>query len=144
MIVYFDTSALVAVYVDDDCSEEARSAFWAADRVATSLLTYAETLGVFSALLRVRAVTKAQRERIEGEFLVDWAWLQRVRLESRLLPDIRRMVRHHPLKGAAAVHLASSLFVAHGCASAGIDYRFACNDRTLAAAASAEGLTLAW
>ena len=144
MIVYFDTSALVATYVTDACTPKALKARKQADAIATSLLAYAETLAALSTLTRRRALTRAQREKAESRFLTDWTEFHRVRFEARLLPDVRRMLRHHPLKGADAVHLASAYLVASRCAAAGVDLTFACDDRTLAAAAVDEGLTLAW
>ena len=67
-----------------------------------------------------------------------------MRLERRLLPDIRRILQRHPLKGADAVHLASACLVIRGANAAGLEARFACDDRGLATAAVAEGLELAW
>lgn len=144
MIVYFDTSALVATYVVDDCTPKAMKARRAASALATSLLAYAETLAAFAALFRAKALTRAQRDKIESRFLADWPDFHRVRLEQRLLPEVRRIVRAHALKGADAVHLASASLVAHGCMVAGLEVFFACDDRALATAAASEGLTLAW
>lgn len=144
MIVYFDTSALVATYVVDDCTPDATRARREASAVATSLLTYAETLASFGGLMKARALTRAQRGKAESRFASDWTSFHRIRLESRLLPDIRRILQRYALKGADAVHLASACLVARGCSAAGLESLFACDDRALSAAAVAEGLTLAW
>jgi uncharacterized protein len=144
VIVYFDTSALVATYVVDDCTPNAIKARREASAVATSLLAYAETLAAFRAMARTRALTRAQRDKAESRFLSDWSDFHRVRLEQRLLPDVRRILQRHALKGADAVHLASACIVARGCMTAELESLFACDDRALAAAAAAEGLTLAW
>ena len=144
LIVYFDTSALVATYVADACSAKAMRARRAADGVATSLLAYAETLAAFGSLQRSGKVTPSARRLVESRFLADWKEFRHVRLEGRLLPHIRRVLAAHPLKGADSVHLASACVVARACANAGIECSFACDDRPLAAAALAEGLALAW
>jgi predicted nucleic acid-binding protein len=144
LIVYFDTSALVATYVADACTTEALRARRAADGIATSLLAYAETLAAFGMLQRSRRLTPSARRLAESRFLADWAGFRHVRLEGRLLPDIRRVLAAHPLKGADSVHLASACVVSRGCTNAGIDCSFACDDRPLAVAARAEGLVLAW
>jgi uncharacterized protein len=144
VIVYFDTSALVATYVADSCTREALRARRAATALATSLLTYAETLAAFGALARARALNRAQRTKAESRFVADWPDFHRVRLDLRLLPDVRRLLGRHALKGADAIHLASASAVTRGCAAAGLEVRFACDDRALAKAAVAEGLTLAW
>lgn len=143
MIVYFDTSALIATYLDQACSARARAAKRAA-RVATSVLTYAETLGTLAALIRARSLGRRVGARVESEFVADWGDVQRIRLDERLLPDVRRLVTFHSLKGADAVQLASACLVARGCADAGVVCQFACDDRGLRRAAAAEGLVLAW
>ncbi len=144
MIVYFDTSALVATYIVDRCTKKAVRARGDAEHVTTSHLAYAEVLAAFGAAARVRALTRRQRERLEARFAVDWGEFHRIRLDSRILPDVRRVLGRHPLKGADAVHLASALVVARGCSAAGLECRFACDDRALVAAAVAEGLSTAW
>jgi len=143
VIVYFDTSALIATYVEQACSAHARAAKRAA-RVVTSVLTYAETLGTFGALTRARRLARRTGVRIESELLADWTDFQRIRLDDRLLQDVRRIVKLHSLKGADAVQLASASLVARACTNAGIACRFACDDRDLTRAAAAEGLVLAW
>lgn len=144
MILYFDTSALVATYVADACTEDALFVRGQASVIATSLLTYAETLAAFAILQRSRRLTVAQRRRVESRFQADWMAFQCVRVDKRLLPDVRRILAEHPLKGADAVHLATASRVARACAAAGVEHRFACDDRALAAAAKTEGLALAW
>ena len=144
MIVYFDTSALVATYVQDECTPEATQARRQASAIATSALAYAETLAAFGAMTRARHLTRAQRIKVESRFLADWPAFHRVRLEQRLLPDVRRILSRHALKGADGVHLASACLVARGCANAGLESSFACDDRALCAAAALEGLSLAW
>ncbi len=143
MIVYFDTSALIATYVEQACSAQARAAKRAA-RVATSVLTYAETLGTLAALTRGRGLARRVGLRIESEFLAEWSDVHRIRLDERLLPDVRRIVKFHSLRGADAVQLASARLVARGCTNAGIACHFACDDRALTRAAEAEGFMLAW
>jgi predicted nucleic acid-binding protein len=143
VIVYFDTSALVATYVEQTCSSQARAAKGAA-RIATSMLTYAETLGALETLIRRRSLSRRTGAKIETEFLAEWSHIQRVRLDERLLPDVRRMVKFHSLRGADAIQLASACLVARGCGTAGVECQFACDDRDLTRAATAEGLQLAW
>ena len=144
MISYFDTSALVATYVVDDCTPRATKARHQASAIATSVLAYAEALAAFGALARARELSRAQWVKVEAQFLADWPDFHRVRLEQRVLPDVRRILQRHALKGADAVHLASACLVARGCATAGLESSFACDDRALSTAAVAEGLILAW
>ena len=144
MIVYFDASALVPLYVRDRASAAASRARQSADGVATSLLSYAEVLAAMDQLRRRRSVSAPGHRLAVSRFLADWPTFHRVALVSRLLGDVRRLVEDHPLKGADAVQLASALFVSHGARAAGIAFTLACDDGTLTAAARREGLHLAW
>jgi predicted nucleic acid-binding protein len=144
VIVYFDTSALVALYVEDRCTKQAQAAWRTATHVATSFLAYAEAIAAFAQLRRERGLSVARHERALGEFLADWQTLHRVRLDARILPEVRRVLASHVLKGADAVHLASASLVLRGASLAGSDGRFACDDRALSAAARAEGIALSW
>jgi uncharacterized protein len=143
MIVYFDTSALVASYVETASSTKALKAR-RDSRVATSLITYAETLGVLAVLVRTGALTRSLGAKLEGQFLADWKAIHRVKLEPRLLPEVRRLIATHSLKGADAIHLASAGLLARACNDAGIEVQFASDDRQLAKAAKSAGMVLAW
>lgn len=144
MIVYFDTSALVALYVRDRCSAQAQAARDRAARVTTSLLAHPEALAAFAALRRARRLRAADHDHARSRFLDDWESFHRVRLDARVLPEVRRVLKHYPLRGADAVHLASANLVARAFAGADEEVRFACDDRPLATAAMADGLTPAW
>ena len=48
MILYLDTSSLVKLYVDEDCSEIVREWVEEAEVVATSRVTYPEALSAFA------------------------------------------------------------------------------------------------
>jgi predicted nucleic acid-binding protein len=144
VIVYFDTSALVALYVSDRCSRAARAARDGSDRIATSLLAYPEALAALSALKRGRGLRPRDHDRAVTRFLEDWNTFHRVRLDSRVLPEARRLLKHYALTGADAVHLASANLMARAFSATGETIRFACDDRRLADAADDDGLELAW
>jgi uncharacterized protein len=144
MIVYFDASALVPLYVRDRTSAAAIRARGSADALATSLLSYGEVLGAFAQILRRRAISKAAHRLAVSRFLADWPTFQRVPLVPRLLGEVRRLIDSHPLKGADAVQLASALQVLQGVAAAGFEGCLACDDRAIARAGREEGLRLAW
>lgn len=144
MIHYFDTSALVALYVRDRCSAQARRARDRAEGLATSLLAHPEALAAFASLRRARRLRSKDHDRAVLNFLTDWETFHRVRLDSRVLPEARRLLKHYPLRGADAVHLASANLVARAFATADVEVYFACDDRRLAAAAAADGLSPAW
>jgi predicted nucleic acid-binding protein len=144
MIVYFDASALVPLYVRDRVTTQATRARRAAKHIATSLLSYAEVLAALGHLRDRKALDDSAHRLATSRFLGDWPTMHRVPLQTRLLGDVRRILEAHRLKGADAVQLASALLVLRAVALEGLDGRFACDDRALSRAARGEGLFLAW
>jgi hypothetical protein len=57
---------------------------------------------------------------------------------------LRRIFKHHAIRGAGATHLATALVAQRHIAVAGDGFVFACHDIALARAAEAEQLQLAW
>lgn len=144
MIVYFDASALVALYVRDRVTTQATRARGAAKHVATSLLSYAEVLAALGHLREKKALEGSAHRLAASRFLADWPTMHRVPLQARLLGDVRRVLEAHSLEGADAVQLASALLVLRAVSAEGLEGRFACDDRALSRAARGEGLSLAW
>ena len=144
MILYLDTSALVGLYVAEDVSPRVRRACHQAETVATSMLAWPEALAAFSRKHREGDLTERQHDRVLAAFRGDWATWIRLPLDRRLLPETARVLRHHRLTGADAVHLATALLLQRRFQEAGEQVHFACNDRRLQSSAEADGLPAAW
>jgi len=134
VILFVDTSTLVKLYI-----EEAGSASMAkharASRLAASVLAYAEIYATFGRRLREDLLTPEEHDDLVQRFERDWQSVIVMALRPALAARIPRLVGAHPLRGAAAVHLASALAL-H---DAGLETRFAASDARLAGAATAEG-----
>ena len=65
MIVYFDTSALIKLYVDELGAKSAREAAVAAELIATSMLTYAEMRSAFARKRRFGEITGRELDRFK-------------------------------------------------------------------------------
>ncbi|MDQ3032084.1 MAG: type II toxin-antitoxin system VapC family toxin [Myxococcota bacterium] len=144
MITYFDTSALIGFYVRDPVSRAARDARARSGRVVTSHLAFAETHAALARLLREGVLGATACDTARQRFETDWTTFDRVRVDARLLPEIRRALRVHALTGADAVHLASASLARRALLRSGDELAFACGDRRLAAAAASDGILLAW
>jgi hypothetical protein len=70
-------------------------------------------------------------------FRLDWKSLIRVEVNDRLNGLIDRMAQRHPLRGFAALHLASAVLIKE---SLKRDFLFVCFDQKLVRAALREGL----
>ena len=138
MIVYFDTSALVKLYVDEPRARPARDAAEAAAVIATSMLTYAEMRSAFARKRRFGEITPDQLERFKKEFETDWNTFDIVVIGETIVRRAADFAENYLLKGFDAVHLATadSLGPRFG------EITFACFDAELSRAASACGMTL--
>jgi predicted nucleic acid-binding protein len=144
MILYFDTSALVALFIHEDIARHARRARSRADRIVASVLAYPETLAAFSRRHREGDLTAREYSTVTNAFRAEWSTWIRIPLDRRLLPETSRLLKYHPVTGSDAVHLASALLTDRRLAHEDDAMVFACNDARLRSAAVAEGLAPAW
>ena len=108
VIVYFDTSALVKLYVDEPRAKPARAAAEAAAVIATSMLTYAEMRSAFARKRRFGEITPDQLERFKKEFETDWNTFDIVVIGETIVRRAGDFAENYLLKGFDAVHLATA------------------------------------
>ena len=141
-VVYWDTSALLAIFIDDAASRQARK-WWKQDTLpASSWLAFPEALAALGQRHRQGHLGAGEHRQALAELETTWAGFHKVPVGPKLAPELRRVLRLHGLRGADAVHLASALLIHRR--TGGDAFRFAVHDRALATAAQAEGLELAW
>ena len=137
MTVYLDTSALVKRYVREAGTARVLALWHKADHLATSRLTYAETVCAVRRKARHEPQTQETLAKALSDFERDWPTLAIVELTAALGPSIDRLAERYLLRGADCVHLASCLELAR---RIGESVVFACWDENLLRAARAEGL----
>jgi predicted nucleic acid-binding protein len=142
LILYQDSNSIVKRYLRDEHGiTETAEVVAGAGMVATSLISYVE---VRSALARARAGNRfrsqAEYTRAVASFVGDWRRLGRVEVSSSVVMSAGELAEKHSLRGADALHLAALLALAQRVDE---DIEFSTWDKRLAAAAEAEGLSLA-
>lgn len=139
MILYFDTSALVKLYVREGGSLVIRRQAGKADAIATSVVAYAEARAAFARLRREKPRSgKRHRERV-GQLDRDWDRYVLVELSAAVARSAGELADTHGLRGFDAIHLASALWLKSAYSG---DLAFAAFDRKLTAAAASAGLTV--
>ena len=139
MILYFDTSALVKLYVRERGSLVIRRQAGKADAIATSVVAYAEARAAFARLRREKPRSgKWHRERV-GQLDRDWDRYVLVELSAAVARSAGELADTHGLRGFDAIHLASALWLKSAYSG---DLAFAAFDRKLTAAAASAGLTV--
>ena len=136
-LVYFDSSALVKLVVDEHGSELAAALWNACDAALSSRLAYPEVCAALAAAGRNNDLSASEASAAMAEWDTFWAAMRPVELSSDVEQRSGELAALHSLRGADAVHLASAL--ALGTA----DLTVAAWDRRLHAAATASGLAVA-
>jgi hypothetical protein len=136
-IVYFDSSALVKLVLDETGSDAAAELWNACDAALSSRLAYPEVRAALAAAGRNHDLTEFEASAAAREWETFWASMRPIELSA----DVERMAGElavlHRLRGAEAVHLASALALG----SAGVTV--AAWDKRLHAGAAAVGLAMA-
>lgn len=136
-IVYFDSSALVKLVLDETGSDLAAQLWNACDAALSSRLAYPEVCAAPCAAGRNHDLTESEASSAADEWETFWASIRPVELSA----DVERLAGElsvlHRLRGADAVHLASALVLRSA------DVAVAVWDRRLHGGVAAVGLAVA-
>jgi predicted nucleic acid-binding protein len=136
-LVYFDSSALVKLVVEEEGSELAAELWDGCDAALASRLAYPEVRAALAAAGRNHDLADEDLETAEQAWERYWTAVRPVELTAAVERHAGQLARSHALRGADAVHLASALAVADP------DLVVAVWDRLLHAGATAASLRLA-
>ena len=139
MILYCDTSALVKRYVNEAGTDLVDAAWEQASVIATSVVAYAESMAAFHRREREGRLTQKNLRRISDKFKGDYRQIILVPADHHLHQFIDELLKHHPLRGFDAIHLASALIFNSDDKETIV---FACFDASLNKAAEKEGLRI--
>jgi predicted nucleic acid-binding protein len=135
-IVYFDSSALVKLLVEEPGSVLAAELWDGCDTAVASRLAYPEVRAALAAA-RNHGLGADDLATAEQAFAEYWSAIRPVELSRKLARHAGELAAQYALRGAAAVHLASALAVGDD------DLVVAAWDRRLHSGAHAAGLRVA-
>lgn len=136
-IVYFDSSALVKLVVEESGSDLVAQLWDGCDAAVSSRLAYPEVCAALAAAGRNHDLDEPDLVSALSSWEELWAATRPVELTAAVALRAGALAREHSLRGADAVHLASALALgAGGLVVAVFDLRFH-------AGATAEGLAVA-
>ncbi len=136
-IVYFDSSALVKLVVDERGTELADALWNGCDAALSSRLAYPEVRAALAASHRNSELDEDGLRTAESTWEDFWAAIRPVELTPSVERRAGQLTAERALRGADAVHLASALAVASA------DLVVAVWDRRLHAGVVAEQLAVA-
>ena len=136
-LVYFDSSALVKLVVDEDGSNLAATLWDGCDAALASRLAYPEVRAALAAACRNHDLSEADLDTAEQAWEHYWAAVRPVELTAAVERHAGNLARSHAFRGAHAVQLASALAIGDP------DLTLAVWDRRLHAGAATAGLAVA-
>jgi predicted nucleic acid-binding protein len=137
VIVYFDTSALMKLVVDEAGSHHAAELWDTADLVVASRLAYPEARAALAAATRAERLTETGHRTVKSEFARIWQQIGVVEVSATICATAGDLAERHSLRGYDAVHLASAM------AASKADLMLATWDRDLGSAALTVGIPVA-
>ena len=108
-LVYFDSSALVKLVLDEVGSDIAATLWNACDVALSSRLAYPEVCAALAAAGRNHDLTEPEVSAATTDWEQFWASLRPVELSAEVERAAGSLAATHHLRGADAVHLASAL-----------------------------------
>lgn len=108
MIVYFDTSAIVPIIIEEPSSLAASRLWDEADRVVSSRLVYAEGRAALALARRLDRVDEYELRTAVQDFETLYQQLDIVEVTENLVRDAGSLAERFALRGNDAVHLASA------------------------------------
>jgi len=136
-LVYFDSSALVKLVLDEPGSDLAAALWNGCDVALSSRLAYPEVCAALAAARRSHDLTEAEASAAASDWERFWASMRPMELSAHVERTAGELAVAHGLRGADAVHLASALALG----SAG--FTVAVWDRRLHSGAISAGLAVA-
>jgi predicted nucleic acid-binding protein len=137
LIVYFDTSAVLPLVIDEPASQIASRLWDEADRVVSSRLTYPEGRAALAMALRIGRIDDQELRVAVDVFEILHRQLDIVEVTEELVRSAGGMAEQFGLRGYEAVHLASVQEIADQ------DMVLAAGDLSLLAAAQTLGIAVA-
>lgn len=135
--MYFDTSAMVPIMVEEPSSQVASRLWDDADRVVSCRLVYAEARAALAMAHRMERIDEDQLRQAVDDFEVLHDQLDVVEVTEALVRAAGDLAERFGLRGYDGVHLASARLVGDE------DLVFATGDRALVSAAQAVGISTA-
>jgi predicted nucleic acid-binding protein len=133
-LAYFDTSALLKLFMVEPGSATARQAWQVVPTVASGRLLYAEARSALAAAMRDPGRRFTSADHLRARANLDQAWQRMVKVEATeaIVQAAGDLAESHALRGYDAVHLACAMHVSADA--------FVCAGGSLIQAANARGL----
>jgi predicted nucleic acid-binding protein len=110
-VIYFDSSALVKLLVEEEGSDLAAQLWDGCDAAVSSRLVYPEVRAALAAAARNHDLDPAGQTAAQDAWEEYWSATRPIEFTRAVEQDAGELAARHALRGADAVHLASALAV---------------------------------
>jgi predicted nucleic acid-binding protein len=139
LILYFDSSALVKRYVEEQGSSDVLDWMDDSDLNGTVLVTRAEVAAAITRAVRMQYVSQENARQFLDTFRKEWSSLHRLPVTEPLVARADVLACGHNLRGYDAIHLAAALIWQE---LLGLPVTVVTYDQELAEAARASGMVV--
>ena len=108
MIVYWDTSALIKLYVQEAGTTDVAQLLQQADLSGTVVVCHVEVAATLAKLVRMKSLRRKPAQMALQHFLQDWPTLIQIQITQPLLTQAATLAWDHGLRGYDAIHLAAA------------------------------------
>jgi predicted nucleic acid-binding protein len=109
MNVFFDSSAWVKRYVEENDSKLVEETGWSADKISLSIICLPEVISAFTRLQREGRLTADQTDILQKALYDDIADVQLIQINEAEIAQSIRLLKNFPLRTLDALHLACAL-----------------------------------
>jgi uncharacterized protein len=139
MNVYFDTSALIKFYIQENHSDIVSNLINSASAVATHEITWIEIHAALARLTRENRLNAIENAELKNAILQDWESFLRIKTDEKILLKAAQFAEAFALRAYDSLHLAAADNFAK---SSNVPRTFACFDQKLNQAATVLGMNL--
>jgi predicted nucleic acid-binding protein len=107
--VYFETSALIKLFLDEPGADDARDLWDAADLVTIALIAYPEARAALAAAERARRISAAELGGVKQRLDRRWIQAQVIDFDQPIALTAGDISERFALRGYNAVHLATAM-----------------------------------
>ena len=108
MIVYWDTSALIKLYIQEAGTPDVDQLLQRADLSGTAVICQVEISAALAKLVRMTNLRRKPAQMAWQRFLQDWSTLIHIQITQPVLTQASILTWAHGLRGYDAIHLAAA------------------------------------
>lgn len=129
MNIYFDTSALIKKYIEENGSQNVDKLFLSADQVLVSAISEIESISTLKRLLVEKEISDNDFNLIKNEIKTDFSFFSTIELDSDVIETSIGIIEKYKLKSLDSIQLGSAL-----CNKDQIEFFISCDTKLLKAA----------